>query len=205
VALAPAAVATSQKEPPSIEYQTLTVEHILNKFQKQLEEDSLVFVEEAKRVCEYDAILRDSRRDLGNLTHEAQRLVAEQDRTEDQLQGIGVIQNQIEKTLTQVEDQIDLIFQKQSHLTAQDADREREAAYDTAKIVDDCLDNIMASLSTTFDQLSMANSQAFDTQTAEIMKILNKHEDSLNDLEAFAQKLDVDCNEVTQMLQGLRH
>lgn len=199
--VAPASV---QKEPAGIEYQTLTVEQILNNFQKQLEEDSLAFVEEAKRVCEYDAVLRDGKRDLSKLTTEAQRLVAEQERTEQQVQGIGTFQDQIEKTLNQVEEQIDLIFQNQSHLVPQDADRERELAYSTAKAIDDRLDDITASLSSTFDRLSVANSQAFGSQTAEILEILNKHEDSLNDLEAMAQKLDVDCNEVTRMLQGAR-
>jgi hypothetical protein len=136
---------------------------------------------------------------------EAQRLMAEQERAEQQIDGIGVFQDQIAKTLHQVEDQLDLIFQNQSHLAPQDADRERELAYDTAKAIDDRLEDVMASLLSTYEQLSMASPHAFGTPTADILKVLNNHEDSLSELEAVAHKLDLDCKEVTRMLQSSRY
>jgi len=79
-------------EPPALEYQTLMVKQILNKFRKELESDAVAYMEQAKRVCEYDAVLRDSQRDLAHLTHQTLRLLLEQEHTEQTLLGIGAFQ-----------------------------------------------------------------------------------------------------------------
>lgn len=204
------------KEPPSLEYQTLTVEEILNKFQKQLEEDSLAFCEEARRVCEYDAILRDSQRDLAKLTTEAQRLMIEQERIEQGLDGIGSFQNQLERTLSEVEEQVDAIFRAQGHLNPLDADTERERAYEMAKGVGYRLDNVSESLRETFATLNSANARAFGTTTlssggggdlssvGDVVHVLNRHQDGLAELEAAAQKLELDCGEVHAVLATTR-
>lgn len=204
------------KEPPPLEYQTLTVEQILNKFQKQLEEDALAFCEEAKRVCEFDAILRDSQRDLARLTTEAQRLMIEQEEIEKGIDGIGAFQNQLETTLEEVEEQVDAIFRAQGHLNPVDADMERERAYDMAKGVDIRLDQVHESLTETFATLSEANVRAFgppsnggysgDPSSAgvqsvgDIVHTLNEHQDCLADLETHAQKLEIDCSELRSVL-----
>jgi hypothetical protein len=44
------------------------VEKILNKFQKELEKDTVAYLDQAKRVCQYNAVLRDSQRNLSHLT-----------------------------------------------------------------------------------------------------------------------------------------
>lgn len=207
-------------EPPVLAYQTLTVEEILNKFQRQIEEDSLAFIEEAKRVCDYDAVLRDSQRDLANLTTEAQRLMIEQDQIENGLNTIGAFQNQLDTILTGVEDQIGSIFQAQNHLNPVDADIERERAYETAKMIEYQLDDVTNSLRDTFDTLNQASASAFgaggnSTDTSggdinginsayDVITILNRHQDGLAQLEATAQKLELDCNEVTAVLQTSR-
>jgi nuclear pore complex protein Nup62 len=207
-------------EPPVLAYQTLTVEEILNKFQRQIEEDSLAFIEEAKRVCDYDAVLRDSQRDLANLTTEAQRLMIEQDQIENGLNTIGAFQNQLDTILTGVEDQVGSIFQAQNHLNPVDADIERERAYETAKMIEYQLDDVTNSLRDTFDTLNQASASAFgaggnSTDTSggdinginsayDVITILNRHQDGLAQLEATAQKLELDCNEVTAVLQTSR-
>jgi hypothetical protein len=89
-------------------------------------------------------------------------------------------------------------------LTPQVSDRECELAYDTAKAIDDRLEDVMASLLSTYEQLPLASSQAFGTTTAEILKDLIKHEDSLGELEAVAHELDLDCMEVTPILHSSR-
>jgi len=149
--------------------------------------------------------LRDGQRDLARLTSEAQRLMLEQDQLEQTLQGIGAFQYELEKTLEQVEDNVDKIFQSHSHLSYHDADREREKAYNTAKAVDLRLDDVLDSLQTTFSLLTAANQQSFSGETAEVVTILNQHQDNLVDLEAAAHKLDLDCKEVNRMLQSSRH
>lgn len=201
-----------------MEYQTLTVEEILNKFQRQLEEDALAFAEEAKRVCEYDAILRDNHRDLAKLTTEAQRMMIEQEQIEQGLDGIGAFQNKLDSTLAEVEEQVDAIFRSQGHLNPVDADKERERAYEMAKGIDYRLDNVTESLRETFETLNQANTQAFgppssgDTSgdhtavatVGDVIHIMNCHQDSLTELEAAAQKLELDCSGVHSMLQMTR-
>jgi len=220
---APAPVATptpvavaAPREPPPMEYQTLTVEEILNKFQKQLEEDALAFCEEAKRVCEFDAILRDSQRDLGRLTTEAQRLMIEQDEIERGIKGIDAFQYHLETTLEAVEEQVDAIYQAHGHRNPSDADHERQWAYDMAKGVDVRLDQVTESLRETFGTLSESNVKAFGPPSngyitadpsssgvqsvGDVVHVLNVHQDGLADLEAQAQKLELDCNEIRAVL-----
>lgn len=202
-----------------MEYQTLTVEETLNKFQRQLEEDSLAFAEEAKRVCAYDAVLRDSGRDLGKLNTEAQRLMIEQDQVEDGLNTIGAFQNQLDTILAEVEDQVGTIFQTQNHLNPADADLERERSYETAKKIEYQLDDVTNSLRETFDTLNQANASAYGASgdgfsdggssndinsVNDVITVLNRHQDGLAELEAAAQKLELDCVEVFSVLQTSR-
>ena len=198
-----------------MEYQTLTVEETLNKFQRQLEEDALAFAEEAKRVCAYDAVLRDSGRDLGKLNTEAQRLMIEQDQVEDGLNTIGAFQNQLDTILAEVEDQVGTIFQTQNHLNPADADLERERSYETAKKIEYQLDDVTNSLRETFDTLNQANASAYGASgdggssndinsVNDVITVLNRHQDGLAELEAAAQKLELDCNEVSSSLQTSR-
>ncbi|MGK3735618.1 MAG: nuclear pore complex protein Nup62 [Bacillariaceae sp.] len=222
-ATAPAAATSAPAppvEPPALEYQTLTVEEILNKFQRQLEEDSLAFAEEAKRVCAYDAVLRDSQRDLAKLTTEAQRLMIEQDQVEDGLNTIGAFQNQLGTILAEVEDQVGTIFQTQNHLNPADADLERERSYETAKKIEYQLDDVTNSLRETFDTLNQANASAYGASGGDgfsdggssndinsvndVVTVLNRHQDGLAELEAAAQKLELDCVEVFSGLQTSR-
>jgi len=203
-------------EPPALEYQTLTVEELVNKFQRQLEDDSLAFIEEAKRICAYDAVLRDSQRDLAKLTTEAQRLMIEQDQVEDGLITIGAFQNQLDTILTEVEGQVGIIFQAQNHLNPADADLERERAYETAKKIEYQLDDVTNSLKETFDTLNQANASAFGggntsggssndiNSVNDVVTVLNRHQDGLAELEAAAHKLELDCNEVNAVLQTSR-
>jgi chromosome segregation ATPase len=128
----------------------------------------------------------------------------EQEQMEQTLQGIGAFQDELERTLSQVEDQVDQLFAHQSHLAPADADLERERAYDTAKAIDIRLDDVMASLQATCEHLSAANQRAFSGETGQVLQILNSHQDSLAELEGAAQKLELDCKGVTEMLTSSR-
>ena len=199
------AAPAAAKEPVAFEYQTLTVEQILNKFQQQLEGDALAFAEEAKRVCAYDATLIDSQRDLARLTAEASRLMLEQDQIENNIDGIDAFQNEIEKTLTQVELQVDQILQNQSHLAPHDADLHRQQAYDMAMEIDRRLEEVKGSLNMTSDSLETSSQQAYSGETAQILTTLTKHQKTMVDLENEAGKLEIDCLELTRQLQRSGH
>jgi nuclear pore complex protein Nup62 len=187
-----------------LEYQTLTVEQILNKFQKELEQDALGYLDQAKRVCEYDAVLRDSQRDLAHLTSQTQRLLLEQEQVEQTLLGIGAFQDQLETTLSQVEQQVDELFTSQSHLAPHDADVERERAYQTANHIDYRLEELTESLRTTFGHLTNANQKAFNGEVGQIVTILNQHQDGLGQLESAARTLELDVTHVGRLLATSR-
>jgi hypothetical protein len=179
----PAAAATSTPAPAAanptpLQYQTLTVEQILNKFQKELETDALQYVEQAKRVCLYDATVRDSQRDLKHLATQTQRLLYEQQQVEQALQGVGAFQDQLEQTLSQVETNIDELFANQSHLAPQDADVERERAYQTASMIEHRLEELTESMSITTGHLNATNSKALQGEVGQTVEILNKHQNT---------------------------
>ena len=198
----PAPVATPEVKP--LNYQTLTVEQILNKFQKELEKDAMDYIDQAKRVCEYDAVLRDSQRDLAQIATQTQRLLLEQQQVEKALEGIGAFQDELESTLSQVEGNVDELFARQSHLAPQDADFERERAYATASTIDRRLEELKENMVSTAGQINSANERAFSGEVANIVAILNKHQDGLSSLQNAARRIDNDASNISRMLQNTR-
>ena len=202
VAGTPAPVATP--EPKPLHYQTLTVEQILNKFQKELEKDAMEYIDQAKRVCEYDAVLRDSQRDLAQITTQTQRLMLEQQQVEKALEGIGALQDELDSTLSEVEGHVDELFARQSHLAPQDADFERERAYATASTVDRRLEELKENMAATASQINSANERAFTGDVANIVAILNQHQDGLSSLQNAARKMEMDVTNISRMLNSTR-
>ena len=196
------APAPAAPQPKPLEYQTLTVEQIINKFQKELEADALDYLDQAKRVCEYDAVLRDSQRDLAHLTQQTQRLMLEQQQVEQTLQGIGAFQDELEQTLSSVEQQVDQLFESQSHLAPQDADVERERAYEMATTIDNRLDLLLEQLNQTASNLAAANDKAFSGQVGQIVQILNQHQTGLSQLDLSARKMEKDIAIVSRALSS---
>lgn len=178
----------------------MTVEGILNRFQKELEEDAVAFLDQAKRVCEFDAVVRDSQRALSQLATQTQRLLLEQEQIETTLAGIDTFQTHLELTLGQVETQVDQLFVGQSHLAPQDADVQRERAYQTALTVDSQLDTLEATLSSTLQDLSLA-SETDNSRSSQLLAVLNQHQDSLAAVEAATRQLELDVKQVGRMLQ----
>jgi hypothetical protein len=144
----------------------------------------------------------------------------EQDQVEDGLNTIGAFQNQLGTILAEVEDQVGTIFQTQNHLNPADADLERERSYETAKKIEYQLDDVTNSLRETFDTLNQANASAYGASGGDgfsdggssndinsvndVVTVLNRHQDGLAELEAAAQKLELDCVEVFSGLQTSR-
>ena len=191
-------------EPKPLHYQTLTVEQILNKFQKELEKDAMEYIDQAKRVCEYDAVLRDSQRDLAQITTQTQRLMLEQQQVEKALEGIGALQDELDSTLSEVEGHVDELFARQSHLAPQDADFERERAYATASTVDRRLEELKENMAATASQINSANERAFTGDVANIVAILNQHQDGLSSLQNAARKMEMDVTNISRMLNSSR-
>lgn len=198
-AATPASVATSNA-PTRLEYQTLTVEQILNMFQQEMEKDAVVYLEEARRVAEYDAILRDSQRDLNLLTENVRRCLIEQKEVEQTLTGIGAFQSELDRTLESVERNVDELFGAQSHLMPADADMERESTYKMAHDVDLRLLELQSSLQTTLQQMDAAQERALTGDVAKIVQILNQHQNSLAVMEDAGRRMEHDIAQVNRVL-----
>ena len=64
-------------------------------------------MEEARRVAEYDAILRDALRDIENLSEQTHRCAQQQGEIEQTLSGIGEMEKELDATLELLEQQVD--------------------------------------------------------------------------------------------------
>jgi len=89
--------------PPPLEYQTKTVQEIINSFSEHLENDAIEFVKQAQRVAEWDAVLRDSQAGMEGLTEKISQLLFQQQEVDRTLNAISAYQRETESTLDVVE------------------------------------------------------------------------------------------------------
>jgi nuclear pore complex protein Nup62 len=190
---------TQPAEPVLLEYQTMTVEQILNQFQHALEQDAVVYLEEARRVAEYDAILRDSQHDLNLLTEQVRRSLLEQQQVEQTLTGVGALQLELDRTLETVEGHLDELLSAQSHLVAADADWERERAYQMALDVEARLQELQQSLASAQQQMEVAEERALPAEVASMVRVLHQHQSSLAHLEDVARRMDADLGPIRRV------
>jgi len=181
---------------PKMEYQTLTVEQILNRFQGELERDTVEYLKESRRVAQYDAILRDSQRSLSALTQKTSTLLLQQTELEGMLTGIGTFHSEFENNLDQLEGQVDQLFGAQAHLSPSDADMQRENAYATAVQCDQRLESLSHSVCGTLEQLEIVG----DDEVANILKILHQHQMQLADLEHASRVMEHDIHQLNNSL-----
>jgi nuclear pore complex protein Nup62 len=198
-------------EPPPVEYQTLTVEQILNRFQSELETDAIAFLSEAQRVAHYDATLRDSQASLSELTNAVSRLMLHQTEVNAQLQGIGSYQDELSKTLDLLERNVDELFAGRSNIRVEDADIERERSYERAIDVDNKLDSMSSTLRHVVNDLDAAqerfwssslrsNGEGGDDEVGKIIGVFNAHHETLGHLESKARSLESDLTMISQVL-----
>ena len=208
-----AAPATDNKpkmiEPPPIEYQSLTVEQILNRFQSELETDTISFLQEAQRISQYDATLRDTQHSLSELANMVSRLMLQQNEVGTQLQGIGSYQNELSTTLDQLEKNVDELFAAQSKVGVESADIEREKAYERALEIDsklgqmgNVLENVVSDLNAAQERVwsSSSDGEGKDEEVGKIIGVFNAHHETLAYLENRARAVESDLVMVSQVL-----
>jgi nuclear pore complex protein Nup62 len=192
--------ATAVREPTALDYQTLTVEQLLNKFQQELERDAVEYIEEARRIAEYDAILRDSQTNLDQLTEHTRRCILQQQEIEQTLSGVSAMQQELDKTLGTIETNVDELFVAQSHLVPQDADYQREEAYQTASEISKRLHAITDTLAQAQMQMDETQERTLTGDVAKIVKILQQHQTSLADLEDAGRRMEYDISQINRVL-----
>jgi Nsp1-like C-terminal region len=167
----------------------MTVEQILNHFQQALKRDAVVYLGEARRVAEYDAILRDSQHDLNLLTEQVRRSLLEQQQVEQTLTGVGALQLEIDRTLETVKGHLDKHLSAQSHLVTVDADREREQPYQMALDLDARLQELQQS---SCQQMK----RALPGEVAQMVRVLHQHQSSLASWEDVARRMDANMGQI---------
>ena len=200
-------------EPPPIEYQSLTIEQILNRFQSELETDTIAFLTEAQRIAHYDATLRDTQHSLSELTNMVSRLMLHQSEVDTQLSGIGSYQNELSTTLDVLERNVDELFASQSNVNVQDSDIEREKSYERAIIIDKKLDGMVSTLNHVVNDLNAAQERVWsasssgggeggknDEEVGKIISVFNAHHDTLAYLEGKARSVESDLRMIDQVL-----
>ena len=199
-------------EPPPIEYQSLTIEQILNRFQSELETDTIAFLTEAQRIAHYDATLRDTQHSLSELTNMVSRLMLHQSEVDTQLSGIGSYQNELSTTLDVLERNVDELFASQSNVNVQDSDIEREKSYERAIIIDKKLDGMVSTLNHVVNDLNAAQERVWsasssgggegknDEEVGKIIGVFNAHHDTLAYLEGKARSVESDLRMIDQVL-----
>ena len=108
----------------------------------------MLYNEEARRVAEYDAILRDSQRDIASLTEQTHRAMLQQQEVEKPCsESVLYRMNLIEPSMLRKPSGRVVRGYKTS--SPVEADRQREQAYSTAKAVDLKLQSLQDSLQAT--------------------------------------------------------
>ena len=201
-------------EPPPIEYQSLTIEQILNRFQSELETDTISFLQEAQRISQYDATLRDTQHSLSELANMVSRLMLHQNEVGTQLQGIGSYQNELGATLDQLEQNVDELFAAQSNVSVESADIEREKAYERALEIDsklgqmgNVLENVVSDLNAAQERVWSSSSGAVgadgegkDDEVGKIIGVFNAHHETLAYLENRARAVESDLVMISRVL-----
>ena len=170
-------------EPTPLQYQTLSVEEILNKFQAELEQDALQYTREAQRVARYDAILRDSQRNLLALGNVTSRLLVEQTELESTLKSIDAFQTELDTNLVGLEQHVDELFAAQAHVILK-----RPICNGNWRIrrqsisMNDCR-FFPQQLQSTMRLLDDSQEKVLTGPVGDVVRILNAHQNGLVELE----------------------
>jgi chaperonin cofactor prefoldin len=189
----------------------MTVEQILNAFQKHLESDTAAFVSESVRVLEQDASLRRAQSDLVSLATHAQKLCVQQSDLQSQVEGIEAQQDALDAQLRLAEQVLDGLFASQSHLSPVDADVQREKSYTAAIAIDQRLSALTDQLQSSLRMLDDAATATPPTTGAggggtgsqdegKLVAILNQHQNALAELELTTHRVERDMKRIAQAL-----
>jgi len=181
-----------------LEYQTKTVQEILNQISSALEEDAVEYTKQAQRVAEWDVVLRDSHSNLETLTESVAKLLFQQQEVDRTLNGVDAFQKQLSTTLDGLETQIDELFQSQAHLIPQEFDMERETAFQTSLDVDARLVGLQQSLNTLLQDMNASTERTMEDESPQLLQVLNHHHETLLWLETTCHSLQADLNVVSK-------
>ena len=132
----------------------------------------------------WDAVLRDSTRNISELSDNVSKLLIQQRDVEDKLGSVNAFQTELSTTLSTIENNIDLLFSNPHNAAPTDADIQREQAFQTAINVDHRLNAISNALTEVVGDLNASQENTSSNGSLnKIVQILNAHHKTLSWLE----------------------
>jgi chromosome segregation ATPase len=193
---------STENQPLPKTYQNFTLEQIINSLSSQLEESSIEFLTQARRVAQQDALLRDSQRNITHLSAEVTKLLVQQEELDRRLSQIGDIQDNLNSCLEGLEVQVDTIFDRtMTSSGVDDADIERERYFDLATQTEEKMSNLesaMEQLEKNFQELQDDTLEVGDL--GKIVQVMNRQHDMLSSLESSCAKMEADMHLVARKL-----
>lgn len=189
-------------EPPPKTYQNQTLEQIINSISSQLEESTLGYLTQARRVAQQDALLRDSQRNISHLSTEVTKLLVQQEELDRGLSQIGDVQDNLNSCLDGLEGQVDTLFERTMTTGGiDDADMERERYFDLAIQTEgrmSHLESVVEDLENNLKDLQSDHLEGGDL--GKVVQVMSRQHDMLSGLESSCARIEADMHLVSRKL-----
>lgn len=182
----------------------MTVQEIVNTLTSSLEDDARRYLEEARRVAEQDAVLRDAQREILVLSENVSRLLHEEARLTAAVRSVAAHHADARTTLDDIEKNLDDLRRAAPDDDDNVVDR-RDAVWRRAIEVETRLRGVRDSIDATVEDwnATVANSANLDDDdgtTGDVVRVLHAHLDTLAWLEGTGKSLEADVTAVGRAL-----
>jgi len=170
-----------------------------------LEEDASTFLSEAKRIAEYDLLLRQSETSITTLVDSISKVMYYQSELDRNLKSVGSFHSSMHNMLSDLEKQVDDLFTVQlPHVTPQEADMQREKMYQAALELNTNLEEMQGRMEDDIRayNIHQENIPKNDIVLDNMVQVLNSHYEHLNKLQGVCGNLQGDVNSVEKSLNA---
>jgi nuclear pore complex protein Nup62 len=192
----------TQIEPPPKTYRNQTLEQIINSISSQLEDSTLGYITQARRIAQQDALLRDSQRNISHLSTEVTKLLVQQEELDRGLSQIGDVQDNLNSCLDGLEGQVDTLFERtMTSVGIDDADMERERYFDLAIQTEgrmSHLESVVEDLEKNLKDLQSDHLEGGDL--GKVVQVMSRQHDMLSGLESSCARIEADMHLVSRKL-----
>lgn len=172
------------------------LEEFINKWTLELEEQEKLFTNQATQVNAWDKLLLGNGEKIVALNEAVEKVKAEQDAMEQELEFITAQHSELEECIIPLEDELSKIVQ---------VDIERGQTYSMAETLDSQLKQMSEDLKEVIEHLNESNKYSDPSDPlVQIGKILNAHMNSLQWIESSTSAITNRLEEISKMHDALR-
>lgn len=172
------------------------LEEFINKWTLELEEQEKLFTNQATQVNAWDKLLLGNGEKIVALNEAVEKVKAEQDAMEQELEFITAQHSELEECIIPLEDELSKIVQ---------VDIERGQTYSMAETLDSQLKQMSEDLKEVIEHLNESNKYSDPSDPlVQIGKILNAHMNSLQWIESSTSGITNRLDEISKMHDALR-